>query len=278
MKKLTGISLFTLFALFAAFSIFAISNDIQFAPESAPEFYFTRLVFSENGWRNRRTMPMPSEQFTCPEFGGGNFFPRQGWGWATDYPGADCKFMGGVHRLTGMRVHANPNVIDIMDPKLFDFPYVYAVEVGGLVLSEEETARLRDYLLRGGFLHVDDFWGRWQLENFEEEMKKVFPDRAIKDLPMTHAAFHTFFDIDAVMQVPNRTNGCYGERTWEQPDDTEPRILGIADDSGRLMVAVTYNSDLGDAWEYMDLPCYPEIFSGYAYRIGINFMIYAMTH
>jgi len=109
-------------------------------------------------------------------------------------------------------------------------------------------------------------------------MKKVFPDRAIKDLPMTHAAFHTFFDIDAVMQVPNRTNGCYGERTWEQPDDTEPRILGIADDNGRLMVAVTYNSDLGDAWEYMDLPCYPEIFSGYAYRIGINFMIYAMTH
>ena len=258
-----------------------IPADFMAAPtlaaDSVPEFYFTRLVYTENGWRGRRTMAKPP-QFTCPEFGGGRFFPPQGWGWATDYPGADCKFMGAVHRLSGVRVHPNPNVIAIMDPALFQFPYVYAVEVGGMYLSDEEAARLREYLLRGGFLHVDDFWGGWQKANFEAQIQKVFPDRPLEPVPLTHAVFHTFYDLDTVMQIPNVSNGCYGRRTWEQPDDTEPRIYGITDDKGRLMVMVTYNSDLGDAWEYMDLPCYPEKYSGYAYRVGINFMIYAMTH
>ena len=126
--------------------------------DAAPEFYFTRLVYRENGWRRRPTMREPSE-YLCPEFGGGKFFPRQGWGWATDYPGADCKFMGGVHRLTGVRVHPNPNVMGIMDPELFKFPFAYAVEVDGMYLDNEEAARLREYLLRGGYLFVDDFWG-----------------------------------------------------------------------------------------------------------------------
>ncbi|HEY7679461.1 MAG TPA: DUF4159 domain-containing protein [Terriglobia bacterium] len=257
---------------------FATAFDVPAeVPKEGPEFYFTRLVYTENGWRGRRTMAKP-DRFTCPEFGGGNFFPRQGWGWAIDYPGADCKFMGGVHRLTSVRVHPNPNVIAIMDPDLFDYPYVYAVEVGGMHLSEEEAARLRTYLLRGGFLHVDDFWGGWERANFEAQIKKVFPDREPQPLPLTHPVFHTFYDIDAVMQIPNRSNGCYGGRTWEEPDDTEPVIYGISDDHGRLMVVATYNSDLGDAWEYMDLPCYPETFSSQAYRMGINFMVYAMTH
>src|SRR6266568_3089269 len=95
---------------------------------------------------------------------------------------------------------------------------------------------------------------------------------------LTHEIFHTFFDIDTVMQIPNVGNGCYGRQTWESPTDTEPRIYGISDDKGRLMVIVTYNSDLGDAWEHMDVACYPEKYSGQAYRMGINFVIYAMTH
>ena len=246
-------------------------------PTDAPEFYFTRLVYTENGWRGRGTMAKPAP-FLCPEFGGSNFFPRQGFGWAIDYPGADCKFMGGVHRLTGVRVHPNPNVIQIMDPDLFDFPYVYAVEVGGMYLTDEEAARLRDYLLRGGFLHVDDFWGGFEKANFQMQMQKVFPDRDPKPLTLDHPVFHTFYDIDTVMQIPNRGNACRGGRTWEEPDDTEPAIFGITDDNGRLMVVATYNSDLGDAWEYMDLPCYAETFSSQAYRMGINFMVYAMSH
>lgn len=269
--------LLSLLMLFAAVSLVSLSAVSADTPED-PEFYFTRLVYSENGWRTFWTMAKPSRQFTCPEFGGRPFFPRQGWGWATDYPGGDCKFMGGVHRLTGIRVHPNPNVIAIMDEDLFKFPYVYAVEVGGMYLSDREAARLREYLLRGGFLHVDDFWGLRQKANFEGQFRKVFPDRPMQQLPLTHEVFHTFFDIDTVMQIPNVGNGCYRGQTWQVADDKVPRIYGISDDNGRLMLVVTYNSDLGDAWEYMDLACYPEIYSGFAYRMGLNFMIYAMTH
>lgn len=245
--------------------------------EESPEFYFTRLVYTDNGQRGW-TMPKPDEQYECWEFGSETYFPRQGWGWATDYPGADCKFMGGIARLSGIRVHPHPHVIGIMDKDLFKFPYVYAVEVGGMFLSNAEAARLREYLLRGGFLHADDFWGLYEFRVFQSQIKKVFPDRALEPLPLTHEVFHTFFDVNEVMQIPNVGNGCNGGPTWERRDDITPRIFGIADDNGRLMVVVTYNSDLGDAWEYMDRPCYPEKFSGQAYRMGLNFMIYAMTH
>jgi hypothetical protein len=186
--------------------------------------------------------------------------------------------MGGIHRLTGMRVDPNPNVIGIMDPNLFKFPYVYAVEVGGMYLSDQEAARLREYLLRGGFLHVDDYWGRRERLNFDAQMRKVFPDRSLEILPMHHEIFHTFFDLSEVMQIPGQGSGCRGGWTWEVPDEIDPRVYGIADDEGRLMVVATYNSDLGDAWEYMDLPCYPALYSGQAYRIGLNMMIYAMSH
>jgi hypothetical protein len=262
----------------AAIGLVSLSGVLADTPDETPEFYFTRLIYSENGWRGRWTMARPRFQYTCPEFGTRNFFPPQGWGWATDYPGADCKFMGGVDRLTRVRVHPNPHVISIMNEDLFTFPYVYLVEVGGMYLSQEEAARLREYLLRGGFLHVDDFWGLRQKANFEAQIRKVFPERSVEQLPLTHEIFHTFFDVDQMLQIPNVGNGCDGGPTWEQRDDVTPRIYGISDDDGRVMVVITYNSDLGDAWEYMDLPCYPEKFSGQAYRLGINFMIYAMTH
>jgi hypothetical protein len=245
------------------------------------EFYFTRLAYTQNDLYGRRefgTMPVPRNQYTCPELGGHDFFPRQGFGWGTDYPGADCKLMWGIHRLTNLRVHPNPNVIAPSDPDLFRYPFLYAVSAGGMYLSDQDAQRLREYLLRGGFLHVDDFWGLRQLGNFVVQMRKVFPDRQLEQLPLSHEIFQTFYDVDSVVQVPNQRNGCYGGRTWEQPDDITPRIFGMADDRGRLMMVVTYNSDLGDAWEYMDLACYPEKYSGAAYRMAMNFMIYAMTH
>jgi hypothetical protein len=245
----------------------------------APEFYFTRLVYPQNNmfWFRAFTMAKPAA-YRCPEFGGRNFFPPQGWGWATDYPGADCKFMGAIHRLTGMHVYENPNVTEIMDESLFKFPYAYIVEPGQMFLTERQAARLREYLLRGGFLHFDDFWGLAQKRNMEMQLRKIFPEKTMEVLPLTHEIFHTFFDIDKVIQIPNQGNGCYGGPTWEQRDDIEPRIYGIADDTGRLMVVVTYNSDLGDAWEYMDLACYPEKYAAQSLRLGMNFMIYAMTH
>jgi hypothetical protein len=282
MKNMQNAIAAVLLVLTAGASLLALPQVPVDSPDESPTFYFTRLVYTQNsfGGRGRAgTMAPPSIQFRCPEFGGGNFFPQQGWGWATDYPGGDCKFMGAIHRLTGIRVHPDPNVMEILDKDLYKFPFVYAVEVGQMYLDDDDAARLREYLLRGGFMHVDDFWGPDEFANFEDQILKVFPDRKLERLKLSHQVFHTFFDIDTVMQIPNRRNGCANDgQTWEDRRDTEPVVYGIHDDNDRLMVLVTYNSDLGDAWEYMDLPCYQVKYSGQAYRMGLNFMIYAMTH
>lgn len=242
--------------------------------DASPDFYFMRLMYTD---QRGRTMGRPPP-YTCPELGGGDFFPRQGRGWATDYPGADCKYMDGVNRLTGVRVHPDPHVRAILDDDLFDFPYAYIVEPGGMHLSDVEAQRLADYLLRGGFLHVDDFWGLREKANLEQQLRKVFPDRPMEVLPLSHPVFNSFFFIPDVMQIPNQGNGCRRGQTWERWDDPDPKIYGISDDSGRLMVLVTYNSDLGDAWEYLDLPCYPADFAVRALQMGVNFLVYAMTH
>jgi len=186
--------------------------------------------------------------------------------------------MGAIHRLTGQHVYPNPNYIEIMNPDLFKFTFAYIVEAGQMYFSRPEAERLREYLLRGGFLHLDDFWGLDQRENVETELGKVFPEYPIEPLPLTHEVFHTFFDIEEILQAPNEGQGCTGGRTWELPDDIPPRIYGIKDDQGRLMVVISYNTDLGDAWEFMDLDCYPERYSGYAVRVALNFIIYSMSH
>ena len=222
-----------------------------------PEFVFARLVY-------------PSGRGFDFGFGRGT--------WATDFPEADYKFMWGIQRLSGVRVQERENPVRITDESLFEYPYVYAVEVGYMNLGQAEAQRLREYLLRGGFLHADDFWGLDEFQNFQLQMRKVFPDRVMEELPLDHEVFHTFFDLTSVMQIPNVTNACRGGRTWEDPSDTKPRILGIKDDKGRVMVVITYNSDLGDAWEWMDEPCYPALYSGQSYRMGLNFIIYAMSH
>ena len=151
-------------------------------------------------------------------------------------------------------------------------------------LNDEEAARLREYLLRGGFWHLDDFWGQCQLQNVVDQLHKVFPDRELEEIPLNNELFHTFFDVTTIAQVPNIGNarrifrGDPSAHTWEQPGDREPRVLGLYDDNHRLMVVLTYNSDLGDAWEWMDDPEYPANITTQAYREGIDFIIYSMTH
>jgi hypothetical protein len=263
-------------ALIVAGSLAAAHVIADTPPDPDPEFFFTRLAYSENGYRGwGRFVP---KNFRCPEFGGGNFFPAQGVGWSMDSPGADCKYMGGIQRLTNLKVYPNPNMIRITDPDLFKYPYAYMVEPGGLDMTDDEVKILREYLLRGGFLHADDFWGLREKANFEYEMRRVLPEYRMEVLPPTHEVFHTFYDIDQIIQIPGERAGCYGGPTFESYDDRDPRIYGISDDTGRLLVVVTYNSDLGDAWEYMDEKCYPEKYSGQAYRLGMNFIVYAMSH
>lgn len=136
--------------------------------------------------------------------------------------------------------------------------------------------QLRAYLLAGGFLVIDDFWGSWEWDNFDAQMRLVFPDREIVDVPLDHPVFNAFYDIDEVIQVPNVYQGSTGQQTHEY-DGYVPRVRGIFDDDGRLMVLVNWNTDLGDAWEWADHPQYPLKFSTYAYEMGINFVIYGMS-
>jgi Domain of unknown function (DUF4159) len=248
-----------------------------------PEFYFTRLMYTDTRGRGPLPGEPPPTDFERGHGLGDSMTIAYG-AWRTDTWDADYQYMWGLQRLTNMRLYMQPHPLSIMDPNLFKFPYIYTVEVGQMELNKEEVVRLREYLLRGGFWHCDDFWGLEQWDQFERQIRKIFPDREIVDLPLSHEVFHTFFNIDQILQPPNVGNGrrytfSNGQfPTWEQPDDTAPRVRGVFDDTGRLMVLITYNADLGDAWEWMDDPDYPSKFTTYAYRLGVNSIIYAMTH
>lgn len=202
-----------------------------------------------------------------------------GWrrgNWTIDYPKADRQFVQGVRRLTRVHTRSLEQVVNFDGDEIFDWPWLYAVEVGHWFLDDSDAKKLRDHLLRGGFLMVDDFHGTREWQVFRSSMDRVFPDRPIVDIPNRDAAFHVLYDLDRRFQVPG-VQYLYTGRIYEY-DGVEPEWKGIYDDRGRLMVAICHNMDLGDSWEHADLPQYPEKFSSLGYRIGINYIIYAMTH
>lgn len=196
--------------------------------------------------------------------------------WLTDWPDAEEHLIPGVRRLTRVDIAAEPEQIGILDDRLFDFPWVYAVEVGGWSLSELEAQRLREYLLRGGFLMVDDFHGSREWEGFTASMYRVFPDRPIVDIPLDDSILHTVFDLDDSVQIPG-INVLSSGITWQR-DGYKPHWRGIYDDRGRLMVVINFNMDLGDAWEHADTPSYALLYTNLAYKYAINYIVYAMTH
>ncbi|MEK7407400.1 MAG: DUF4159 domain-containing protein [Acidobacteriota bacterium] len=196
--------------------------------------------------------------------------------WATDYYKADRQFVQGVRRLTRIHTRSIEQVVDLDSDEIYKWPWIYAVEVGHWDLSEAQCRKLRDYLLRGGFLMVDDFHGTWEWDVFMNSMQRVLPDRPVVDLENKDALFHVLYDLEERFQVPG-IQYWYSGRNYEQ-DGIEPRWRAIYDDKGRIMVAICHNMDLGDAWEWADHPSYPEPYASLAYRIGINYIIYAMTH
>ena len=146
-----------------------------------------------------------------------------------------------------------------------------------MALTDSEVKGLRSYLKAGGFLIVDDFWGSYQWANFEQNIKRVLPEYNIVDLPLSHPLFHSYYEIEEILQVPNINNGCAGGPYYEQ-DGYVPAIRAIFDERGRLLVLISWNSDLGDAWEWMEQACYPLKMSTYAYQLAVNAIIYSMTH
>jgi hypothetical protein len=220
--------------------------------------------------------PYSEFQFVRLEYSDGyGDFTRRGR-WTTDWPEAEQHLMGGVKRLTRVDVATEGRHMNIMDPALFDQPWLYAVEVGAWVLSEAEAGRLRDYLLRGGFLMVDDFHGSYEWQGFMESMRRVFPDRAVVDIPVKDSVFHVLYDLDDQVQIPGIGAAMRGV-TYEG-DGYTPHWRGIYDDAGRLMVVINFNMDLGDAWEHADVPDYALRYTTRAYQYAINYILYAMTH
>ena len=204
-----------------------------------------------------------------------------GW-WMVDWPDADEHFSMGVGRLTRIAT-AEPRHLRLTDPKLFDYPWIYATQTGWWGLSEAEIRSLREYLLRGGYLVVDDFWGPEQWEVFRLTMDRVMPGRPILELTDHDSVMHVLYDIEEkdrtwIPGTRHLRRGPGGGITVQQPEGTSPAWRAIFDDHDHMVVAVNYNTDVGDAWEYADSPDYPEAMTSLAYRYGINYLIYSMTH
>ena len=206
----------------------------------------------------------------------------RGNGWATDYPDSDLNFSFRLQQLTSLKVEPRPIVLELTDDKLFDYPFIYMIEPGALSFTDEEVAALRKYLLNGGFLMVDDFWGLDEWYNLRDELKRVFPDREPVELGLEHPIFHCVYDLKEIPQLPSidhamRYRGT--NRTWESNDDPEPHYRAIFDDKGRMMAVICHNTDLGDGWEREGENEYyfKEFSEKKAYPMGINIVFWAMT-
>jgi len=211
-----------------------------------------------------------------PSFRGGSGYWGVRGSWSTDYPKADRQFVQGVRRLTRLHVRSVEDVVDLESDEIFNHPWIYAVEVGHWDLNEKQAAKLREYLLKGGFLMVDDFHGSIEWEIFTASLSRVFPDRPVVDLANKEPIFHVMYDLDERFQIPGIVM-FYSGQTYEQ-DGVEGKWRGVLDDKGRVMVGICHNMDIGDAWEHADMPRYPEHYASLAYRIGINYIVYSMTH
>jgi hypothetical protein len=243
-----------LVAIVLVLATLAAAADVLLGAPNWPtsELHFTRMYYNDGGmsWR------------------GGSF--------RTDFPEAEYHFTQAVGRLTIVDIGERARMLEVTDDTIFDYPWLYAVEVGRWYLDDTEAARLREYLLRGGFLMVDDFHGSRQWASFMESMQRVFPDRPVVEIEDGNEVLHVLYDVDERIQIP----GIYplmSGTTYEQ-DGVTPHWRGIYDDHGRLMVAINFNMDLGDAWEHADDPRYPEPMTALAYRFAVNYVIYAMTH
>ena len=209
-----------------------------------------------------------------------------GGSWTTDTPDSDLNLSYRLQQMTSMKVSPDGWYLKLTDKELADYPFIYMVEPGSLYLTEEEVVALRKYLLNGGFLMLDDFWGDSEWANAAHVLKQVFPERSFAELPLDHPIYHCVFQINSKGQVPNYRQGeasQYDGVTWEPFHDGDVRTVHhrvIYDDKGRIMVIATHNTDNGDGWEREgENHYYFENFSEkIAYPLGINIIFYAMTH
>jgi len=232
-----------------------------------------------------------------PEYRGGFMFCRlwydaertmpSGLGWSTDYPAADGNFMTRVEELTPMRIerweNGDPGIAAVRatDPEIFRCPFLFMTDPGSVTFSREEIDGLRLYLLKGGFLWADDLWGNRAWSYFEAEMTRVFPEYRIEELTPEYGLFSALYGVGEVPQIPSyqawRRNG--GSTSEFGAETAVPHMRGIFDADRRLLVLVSFNTDIADGWEREgDVPHFFYNFSPQAYGLGINILIWAMSH
>ncbi len=241
---------------------------------SNQEFTFSRLIFADN-------------QQAIDDLGDRIGYPH----WQADCSESEPHFISALQRLTRLDTNTDSQSISLLDERVFDFPMLYIVEAGFASFSPPESENLREYLLRGGFLLVDDFHGDYQWQQFERWMGQVFPNRRIVDIPPDHEIFSTHFPIEEFIQIPGLRALCLNPgETWELPisksaavresnaSRQRPRWRGVLDDEGRVMAIINWNMDLGDAWEHADMEEYSAHYTATAYRLGVNYVMYGMTH
>jgi hypothetical protein len=229
---------------------------------------------------------------TVDDFDGSWQFCRlayQGRGWATDYPDADYNFSTRIGELTKTAVTRHPGgdpypvIIRPTDDALFRCGFVILWQAESLYFSAEDASRLREYLLKGGFLWSDDSWGTYAWNNFAAEMAKVLPPSEYRfiDIPPDHTLFRSLFDVRKVPQIPGISFwwGTGGLTSEQGPDSAEVHVRGIFDSHGRLMVLATHNTDIADGWEREGVSAeYFHRFSVDSYAVGINIAVYGLTN
>jgi hypothetical protein len=256
------------------------------------------LVYTQRIWVGGGGFSREAARFAKPEDFDGSFLYCRGmyqsvWreaggqGWRTDYPGADNNFSVRLAELTRVSVRWDPDrqprhvVVGLLDPLLYRCPVLFMEDVGTLELSAEEVRSLREYLLKGGFLWVDDFWGTAAWNQWAEQIARVLPEFPIFDLPISHPVMHTLYDVESFLQVPSiqfwyQSRGRVSERG---SDSVEVHYRGIQDATGRLMVFITHNTDVADTWEREgENTEYFDLYSPRGYAIGVNAVVYALTH
>jgi hypothetical protein len=215
-----------------------------------------------------------------PQYGGRGY--RNDWRegnsmWTQDYPRADRHFLQALRRLTRINARSVEQPVNLDDDDdVYNWPWLYAVQPGTWNLTDRQARKLRDFLDRGGFFMCDDFWGPQGWDVFMQTFERIFPDRRIINIDDKDPIFHIAYDLDNRYQVPGARYRYTG--VTEKCDGCPPAWRAVYDDRGRIVFTAVFDSDLGDSWEWADDPSYEERFSALGIRIGVNYILYAMTH
>jgi len=248
-----------------------------------PRAAFGGQMYDFPTWEVSKETPNDVFTFARLRYTSGNWGRRPKW--MIDYPDCDLNISYRLQQLTSLEVNPYGAVVDIEADQMRHYPFIYMIEPGDIYITDDEARTIREYLLNGGFIMVDDFWGTDEWETFYRALKQVFPNKEPKELDLDHPVFDSVFKLDIKPQIPavgiammGRQSGITHE--WNKPGTEVAQYKGVYDDKGRMCMMICFNTDLGDGWEEEGTdPWYFREFSEkYAYPLGINIIFYAMTH